>query len=67
EKFSLSRIYPNLVSMHAIRGSFKNHFSYLVAGEMAAHMIPLFYNLFFCSSSLNDLYCISNGPITWRL
>ncbi|KJV69793.1 putative traG protein [Orientia tsutsugamushi str. UT76] len=61
EKFSLSRIYPNLVSMHAIRGLFQQSFSYLVAGEMAAHMMPILQSVFFCISSLNDLYCISNG------
>ncbi|SPM45977.1 conjugal transfer protein TraG [Orientia tsutsugamushi] len=47
EKFSLSRIYPNLVSMHAIRGLFQKSFSYLVAGEMAAHMMPILQSVFF--------------------
>ncbi|WP_371218717.1 conjugal transfer protein TraG N-terminal domain-containing protein [Orientia tsutsugamushi] len=47
EKFSLSRIYPNLVSMHAIRGLFQQSFSYLVAGEMAAHMMPILQSVFF--------------------
>ncbi|WP_109490456.1 conjugal transfer protein TraG N-terminal domain-containing protein [Orientia tsutsugamushi] len=47
EKFSLSRIYPNLVSMHAIRGLFQQSFSYLVAGEIAAHMMPILQSVFF--------------------
>ncbi|KJV72207.1 conjugal transfer protein TraG [Orientia tsutsugamushi] len=47
EKFSLSRIYPNLVSMHAIRGLFQQSFSHLVAGEMAAHMMPILQSVFF--------------------
>ncbi|WP_342637738.1 conjugal transfer protein TraG N-terminal domain-containing protein [Orientia tsutsugamushi] len=47
EKFSLSRIYPNLVSMHAIRWLFQKSFSYLVAGEMAAHMMPILQSVFF--------------------
>ncbi|WP_232488825.1 conjugal transfer protein TraG N-terminal domain-containing protein [Orientia tsutsugamushi] len=47
EKFSLSRIYSNLVSMHAIRGLFQQSFSYLVAGEMAAHMMPILQSVFF--------------------
>ncbi|KJV54665.1 putative traG protein [Orientia chuto str. Dubai] len=33
EKFSLTRIYPNLVSMSVVRGLFQQSFSYLIAGE----------------------------------
>ncbi|KJV55351.1 conjugal transfer protein TraG [Orientia tsutsugamushi] len=47
EKFSLSRIYPNLVSMHAIRGLFQQSFSYLVVGEMPAHMMPILQSVVF--------------------
>lgn len=47
EKFSLSRIYPQLVSMHATRGLFQQSFSYLVAGEMAANIMPILQSVFF--------------------
>ncbi|KJV80292.1 putative traG protein [Rickettsia hoogstraalii str. RCCE3] len=47
EKFSLSRIYPQLVSMNATRGLFQQSFSYLVAGEMAANIIPILQSVFF--------------------
>ncbi|SPR09981.1 conjugal transfer protein TraG [Orientia tsutsugamushi] len=33
--------------MHAIRGLFQQSFSYLVAGEMAAHMMPILQSVFF--------------------
>nr|WP_253307420.1 conjugal transfer protein TraG N-terminal domain-containing protein [Rickettsia endosymbiont of Ceutorhynchus assimilis] len=47
EKFSLSRIYPQLVSMNATRGLFQQSFSYLVAGEMAANIMPILQSVFF--------------------
>ena len=47
EKFSLARIYPQLVSMNATRGLFQQSFSYLVAGEMAANIIPILQSVFF--------------------
>lgn len=47
EKFSLSRIYPQLVSMNATRGLFQQSFSYLIAGEMAANIMPILQSVFF--------------------
>ncbi|WP_375319535.1 conjugal transfer protein TraG N-terminal domain-containing protein [Candidatus Tisiphia endosymbiont of Oplodontha viridula] len=47
EKFSLARIYPQLVSMNATRGLFQQSFSYLVAGEMAATIMPILQSVFF--------------------
>ncbi|WP_341794393.1 conjugal transfer protein TraG N-terminal domain-containing protein [Rickettsia endosymbiont of Rhinocyllus conicus] len=47
EKFSLARIYPQLVSMNATRGLFQQSFSYLVAGEMAANIMPILQSVFF--------------------
>ncbi|ALN41233.1 conjugal transfer protein TraG [Rickettsia rhipicephali] len=47
EKFSLARIYPQLVSMNATRGLFQQSFSYLVAGEMAASIMPILQSVFF--------------------
>ena len=47
EKFSLSRIYPQLVSMNVTRGLFQQSFSYLVAGEMAANIMPILQSVFF--------------------
>ncbi len=47
EKFSLTRIYPQLVSMNATRGLFQQSFSYLVAGEMAANIMPILQSVFF--------------------
>ncbi len=47
EKFSLARIYPQLVSMNATRGLFQQLFSYLVAGEMAATIMPILQSVFF--------------------
>ncbi len=47
EKFSLPRIYPQLVSMNATRGLFQQSFSYLIAGEMAANIMPILQSVFF--------------------
>ncbi|KJV77069.1 putative traG protein [Rickettsia hoogstraalii str. RCCE3] len=47
EKFSLSRIYPQLVSMNVTRGLFQQSFSYLVAGEIAANLMPILQSVFF--------------------
>lgn len=47
EKFSLTRIYPQLLSMNATRGLFQQSFSYLVAGEMAANIMPILQSVFF--------------------
>ncbi|MCC8399454.1 MAG: conjugal transfer protein TraG N-terminal domain-containing protein [Rickettsia endosymbiont of Platyusa sonomae] len=47
EKFSLGRIYPQLVSMNATRGLFQQSFSYLVAGEMAASIMPILQSVSF--------------------
>lgn len=47
EKFSLARIYPQLVSMNVTRGLFQQSFSYLVAGEMAANIMPILQSVFF--------------------
>nr|WP_241760919.1 conjugal transfer protein TraG N-terminal domain-containing protein [Rickettsia endosymbiont of Ixodes scapularis] len=47
EKFSLARIYPQLVSMNATRGLFQQSFSYLIAGEMAANLMLILQSVFF--------------------
>nr|WP_267881766.1 conjugal transfer protein TraG N-terminal domain-containing protein [Rickettsia tamurae] len=47
EKFSLSRIYPQLVTMNATLGLFQQSFSYLIAGEMAANLMPILQSVFF--------------------
>ncbi|KJV50654.1 putative traG protein [Orientia tsutsugamushi str. Gilliam] len=47
EKFSLSRIYPNLVEYACNQRAISKSFSYLVAGEMAAHMMPILQSVFF--------------------
>ncbi|MCC8369575.1 MAG: conjugal transfer protein TraG N-terminal domain-containing protein, partial [Rickettsia endosymbiont of Oxypoda opaca] len=47
EKHSLGRIYPQLVSMNATRGMFQQSFSYLVAGEIAANILPILQSVFF--------------------
>ncbi|BFD45541.1 MAG: hypothetical protein DMENIID0002_01870 [Rickettsia endosymbiont of Sergentomyia squamirostris] len=47
EKYSLNRIYPELVAMSATRGMFQQSFGWLTAGEMAANMMPVLQSAFF--------------------
>ncbi len=47
EGFNLKRIYPGLVSMNATRGLFQQSFGWIIAGEMAADMLPLLQNILF--------------------
>lgn len=47
EKYSLNRIYPELIAMNATRGMFQQSFGWITAGEMAANIMPILQSAFF--------------------